>query len=340
MAEPTVQQWLDLYGAFRDYCQATPWEGLDDTNVLAIEHPEDQYRGYCVVMGGSGLEYGLAVFIGEEGLAAYWALTAGPVDSESLASLYELNAVSAMLADREDLENPDRATIRELGLKYRGRGSWPLFRRTIPGYVPWFLEADEAVFLTMALRYVIDLVEKIPSGEFAGCAASGFDSAPTRVFRNGEWLDQWEPIPTVQPPASIPDYPDLGRLQQLIQTSSIQTTSKGRLVWELGIFYIDDPMQDGRGERAYFPEMTLAVEPNNGLVLAVEVNGPAPSAVERQNTIAGVLEKSDMLPAEIIVDSVTVANLVETITRHLGIKLSVGPTPALDAAKEEVLWFA
>ena len=45
MSEPTAQQWLDLCGAFKDYCQATPWEWLDDTNILVIEHPADQYRG-------------------------------------------------------------------------------------------------------------------------------------------------------------------------------------------------------------------------------------------------------------------------------------------------------
>ena len=334
MSEPTAQQWLDLYGAFKDFCQATPWEWVDDTYVPVIEDPAGQYRGYCVVLGGGGMQYGLAVFMGEEGLAAILALMTGSVDSESADSLYELNTVSAMLADRGDLENQDRATIRELGLKYRGRGSWPLFRRTFPGYLPWFLEADEAVFLTMALRYVIDLVEKIPSGEFAGYSASVPDLAPTRVFRNGEWLDQWEPIPTVQPRASVPDYPDLGRLQRLIQGAS-----KGQLAWELGIFYINRPTQERRGERPYFPELTLAVEPNNGLVLAVEVNGPAPSAVERQDTIVRVLEKFGMLPAEIIVDSVNVANLLETITPHLGIKLSVGATPALDAAKEEMFLF-
>ena len=126
--------------------------------------------------------------------------------------MYELNAVSAMLADREDLETPDRTTIRELGLKYRGRVSWPLFRRTVSGYVPWFLEADEAVFLTMALQYVIDLVKKMLIGEFAVDLVGDIDSAPPRVFGNGEWLDRREPIPEAQPPASVPDYPDMGRL--------------------------------------------------------------------------------------------------------------------------------
>ena len=192
-------------------------------------------------MGGGGLEYGLAVFVGEEGLAAYRTLTTGSVDPEPADSLYKLNPVSAMLADREDLETPDRTTIRELGLKYRGRGSWPLFRRTGPGHVPWFLEADEAVFSTMALQYVIDLVKKMLIGEFAVDLVGDIDSAP--------------------------------------------------------------------------------------------------SAAERQDTIVRALERVDELPAKIIVDSVSAANLVETIMRHLGIELSAGPTPVLEGTKEEVLWF-
>ena len=62
---------------------ATPHEWMDDTNVLAIEHPEDGYRGYCVVMGAGGLQLGLAIFRGEEGSDAYRTITAESVDPES-----------------------------------------------------------------------------------------------------------------------------------------------------------------------------------------------------------------------------------------------------------------
>ena len=120
----------------------------------------------------------------------------------------------------------------------------------------------------------------------------------------------------------------------------VQMTSKGESTWELGIFYIEGPVQERKGECPYFPQMILAVDPDNGLVLVAEVNGPAPSAVERQDTTVRALKKVDELPAKIIVDSVSTANLVETVTRHLGIELSAGPTLVLEATKEEVLWFA
>jgi hypothetical protein len=223
------------------------WDWLDDSDVLAVEHPSGEYRGYCIVMGSGGLAYGLAVYIGDAGLAGYLTLMTGEVDPESLDALDHTNALSAMLADREHLETKDRATIRELGLKYRGRGRWPLFRRTIPGYLPWHLDADEAVFLTMALRNVMDMASKAASGETVLHSESGPSLVLTRVFRGGAWQDQWEPFELPQPPAPVP-YPDAERLQRLAQSKS-----KGPEVWELAFFYLPTPMQEEKGERPYLP---------------------------------------------------------------------------------------
>ena len=66
MTEPTIEQWLDLHKAFMDYCAATPWRWLGDTDVVAVENPSGEYKGYCAVMGSSEIEYGLSVHIGDE----------------------------------------------------------------------------------------------------------------------------------------------------------------------------------------------------------------------------------------------------------------------------------
>ena len=54
--------------------------------------------------------------------------------------------------------------MRELGLRYRGRGRWPIFRSVIPGHWPWYLSGDEARFLTVALDNVRDVAERIGQG--------------------------------------------------------------------------------------------------------------------------------------------------------------------------------
>ncbi len=163
MAEAKPEQWLDLHEAFQEYCQAAPWQWFGDSDLLAVEHPSGEYKGYCVVMGSGGIEHGLAVYRGDEGLAGFLALLSGAVDVGAPETLDTTNALSAMLADRDMLPKSDRDIIRSLGLRYRGRGRWPLFQSYQPGYIPWGLDAEEVVFLTMALRNVT-VVASLPSG--------------------------------------------------------------------------------------------------------------------------------------------------------------------------------
>ena len=334
MAEPTTEQWLDLHKAFLDYCAATPWQWLGDADVVAVENPSGEYKGYCAVMGSGEMEYGLAVYIGDEGLASYLALMTEEVEPESLETFFTMRALSAMLADREDLETADRAVIRDLGLRYRGRGKWPLFRSTIPGYMPWYLNSEETEFLTTALRNVTDIASRVAGGEQVLYAESDPSLILTLVFRDGEWQDQREAFMPPRPAEPVPDYPDPERLHRLAQSKTRRS-----LVWELSVFYLQTPIQEVRGERPYFPTMVLVVDRGSSLILGTESLGAIPSTTQRQGALVRLLEKSSILPSEMVVDSASTANLVESVTRPLGVKLSVGATPALNDVRESLMTF-
>ena len=51
--------------------------------------------------------------------------------------------LQASFEDRSELHDKDRQVIKDLGLKFRGRQTWPLFRSYRAGFVPWHLDADE-----------------------------------------------------------------------------------------------------------------------------------------------------------------------------------------------------
>ena len=334
MAEPTTEQWQDLHKSFMDYCEAAPWQWLTDMDVLAVEDPSGEYKGYCAVMGSGEMEYGLSVHIGDEGLAGYLALMTGEIEPESSEAFDRMNALSVMLADREDLDTTDRALIRRLGLRYRGRGRWPLFRSTATGYMPWYLNSDEAVFLTMALRNVTDVALRVAGGEEVLYSESDPSLILTRVFRGGAWQDQWQPFRPPQTTAPVPGYPDLERLQQLARSKS-----KGPSVWELSTFYLHTPIQEKRGERPYFPAVVLVVDRDSSFILSPDVLGAGTSATERQDVLVRLLEAVDVLPVEVVVDSTSTAHLVESVTSSTGVKLSVGATPTLDEVKESLMTF-
>ena len=323
MPEPSNEQWLDLYQAFREYCESAPWEWLDNSDVVAVEHPSGEYKGYCVVLGDGGIEYGLAVYNGDEGLAHYLELMAGELGGETPEVLDTMDALSALLADREVLSTTDRDIIRNLGLRYRGRGKWPIFRSIKPGYAPWRPEADEAVFLTQALRVTMGIAARVEAGELALYLDGSPDLILTQVLRQGEWHDQWETL-TPPPPALAPDYPDAARLQQLAESKARSSNTL-----EFGIFYLYSPVQPERGQRPFFPTVVAIGDPVSGMVFPENLWGVGPTTADHQESLVKLLESLPFLPAELVVDRPQTAQLVVSVAGPLGIQLAVDETPAI-----------
>lgn len=330
MPEPSSEQWLALHEAFREYCNTAPWQWLDDTQLVAVEHPTAEYRGYCAVLGSGGHEYGLGVYRGDEGLAGYLALMSGDIAEGTYEILDFTNSVSAVLADRELLTKEERDLIRSLGLRYRGRGRWPLFQTAQPGHLPWKPDSDATEFLTFALRSIIDLAPSLEKGELSVDPTLDSRRLLVRSFQDGEWFNRWETIlfPIPQPALN---YPDLERLRQLAE-SRLSTGS----VWELSIFYFHSPIRQGRDSRPYFPVMAMLVHTDSLFPLTEHFMDPDPSDVDRQELVVKLLETLPGLPSEIIVSTPRLAQLVQSVTTPLGIVLTVDETPAIWSLREEL----
>ena len=199
-AEPTPEQWLALHDAFRRYCEAKPWERLSNEDVLAVNDPLGHFKGYCVALGDGGVAYGLGVYLGDRGLLNYLTTMTSEDEPDSEEMLERSLALTAVLGDREELENKERKAMRDLGLRYRGRGRWPIFRSAIPGHWPWYVNADEARFLTIALDNVRDVAERIGQGMLDLYAGRDPSEVLTQSLRDGVWRDEWEPLrPPVLP---------------------------------------------------------------------------------------------------------------------------------------------
>ena len=330
-ANPTGEQWLALHHAFRSYCEARPWERLSNEDVLVVNDPLGRFKGYCVALGDGGVAYGLGVYLGDRGLLNYLATMTSEDEPSGVEALERGLALSAVLGDREELGDGERKAMRELGLRYRGRGRWPVFRSVIPGHWPWYLGGDEARFLTVALDNVRDVAERIGRGLLDLYAGRDPGEVLTRTLRDGVWRDGWEPLRPPTLPAEE-HWADTDRLQSIGRS-----TPMGSAVWEVTASYIPTGVQDERGARPYLPTLVMAVEGESGLILAVRMLGRTPSATERQEPVLELLEGSDRLPGAVVCDREETAALLAPITRALDIGLYVGPTPALDSIRDDLL---
>ncbi|MDF2790688.1 MAG: plasmid pRiA4b family protein [Neobacillus sp.] len=109
-----------------EYKGLKPWQWLDDIHIISVEDPVTKEFVYCSIMGGEGLEYGLAAYIGERGLR----FVNGLMMQSSFDEKYYLKQRSLLMSfsNREELSNEDYQILKETGKSYRAKNQWPLFR--------------------------------------------------------------------------------------------------------------------------------------------------------------------------------------------------------------------
>lgn len=123
--------------------------------MVGIQHP-DRGLGFISVMGMLGEHYAVSVYRGAKGLYDFWNMQKHAMKSEAdgspIEAFLEMSHVQLSFEDRDMLTDEDRSLIKKLGLKYRGRQEWPMFRSYGDGQFPWYLDAQEALFLTVGLE--------------------------------------------------------------------------------------------------------------------------------------------------------------------------------------------
>jgi len=148
---PSIPEWKDLYNAAIEFKQIECWNWMEDSDLFGVQNPEDGEIGYCCVLGALGEVFGLAVYLGAEGLNEYLKVQSGEIAPKDFDAVHQ-RCLLASFEDRRLLQRPDLEVIKKLGLKFRGSKSWSLFRSYQPGYYPWYLNKKEAIFLTIALQ--------------------------------------------------------------------------------------------------------------------------------------------------------------------------------------------
>lgn len=319
--QPSLDEWRRLYQAAAAFKEAGPWEWMIEDEIFGVRNPQSKEIGYCSIMGMAGEHFALAVYLGSEGLAGFWRLH-GDRDLEP-TFLLEVPELQASWEDRRQLHKQDLDVIKSLGLKFRGRNAWPMFRSYAPGFFPWFVTAEEARFLTLALEQTVEVASRIEEEPaLLDPLREGLYLVRTRV-RRGEsliWEDEWiKPAPPKArplPPSAVTEA-DLADLRRL---------PRRKMILEIDLFGMPTPIKEKDDPRPYLPYNLLTVEARSGMILGTDLLAPKPSlsAVWTKAPAAFVktLQRSGSLPAEVVVCRERVYRLLEPVTSKLGIRLT------------------
>jgi hypothetical protein len=347
----SLQDWSALYDAALAFKDLRCWEWMYDSDLFGVQDPDTGEVGYCCVLGNLGEVFALNVYLGAEGLDSYWALhelapdldfdeeedeedaelddpdasDLTPLDSP-LAAVGIMNRQRCLMAsfeERSDLDKEDLSVIRKLGLKFRGKQAWPLFRDYSPGFYPWFLTLrSEVRFLTLALQQAKELALRMKENPDLLIPPDDDDERYlVRVRQDGQWRDTWQIAPEYEPPRIVPVI-DEEALRQL-QHSHLPRQGE----WEADCLPLPMPVKEGA--RPFFPYGFIVLS-GEGMPLGLELLKPGALEQGVPEKFMGMVRGVGRLPQVLRVASDEAFALLEPVATRLGVTIEqIDDLPAL-----------
>ncbi len=270
---PDGATWRALFEASEALRQMAPWKWLNETHIFGVCHPATAHIGYVSVTGALEGPAGVMVYLGPEGWEIFWTVmeflaTVARVPEE-LA--WETSGLRLFWAPLEELDDVDRRVGEFLGLTSE-HTLWPVWRRLTPGYMPWYLTAEDASFLRVILEQTLAvastlaeqspdlLLDRLAQGEVLVRVAR---AAPQGIV----WENVWYPLP----PSVSPPY--RGRIAQTHLVTLRRAISRETTV-EVDVFPLPTAVQTASHEPPAIPYVVLVVEHETGQVILGDLLTP------------------------------------------------------------------
>ena len=323
MAEnrPSIADWRKLYDTAVRLKQMAPWEWMEEIDLFGVENPETGELGFVSVMGMAGEHFAVSLYLGAEGLHGFLELQrAGPVGPPE--RLMEIPQLQASFESRDLLDEEDYQVVKELGLRFRGPHAWPLFRSYMPGFLPWFIEAEEARWLTCALEQTLEVASRLLEDSYLLPPADGAGFLMrTGSWRGAEfvWKDEYRDVPPPEPTSgdARDDFLLLSRFKKL---------PRGDRVFEADLFMLWSAVQEGEG-RPYYPYALMVVDATSGIVFDTELLTPEPSLEAMWSSVPlrlmQLFEKLNGIPREVRMRSQKLLDLLRSVAGEQGFELKL-----------------
>ena len=262
--KPSLEELNELYLKALKIRDSRFWEWMDEVDIFGVENPETGEIAYCSFMGALGEIFALNAYLGPEGLQSYFNFQhlasndphADPQDIKD--GFFMFKCLSISFEDREQLDQKDLATIKDLNLKIRGKKQWPQFRSYQPRHYPWHLTATDVRFFTRVLEEAINVAlackedkSTLPTPE------EGEILVRTRKTSDGKeyWVNSYRELEDYEQTYLTYSITDEVMLRKILKHARREET-----IWEADTFFALTPVQDNKNQRPYFPSIFLLIE--------------------------------------------------------------------------------
>jgi hypothetical protein len=329
---PTLDDWKKLYSLMAQVEELAPWEWMEEDDIFGFQMPGTEELGFVSVMGTLGEHYAVAVYQGTKGLSGFWHMQElGPdMTPEVLLNVPQLQA---SFEDREEITKEDRDVIKQLGLKFRGAKAWPQFRSFRPGCFPWYIEKAEAEMLICGLEQILDVAPRFKADPEMLVPTDDDHDYLVRVQETGIWKD------TI---THIDAHPGTVLKFQMNKSAldALKQAMPGQFTLEVDLFMLNNPIQENRKGRPYFPYMLMICDQKSKMILGTEMLQPLPSLEAMWESVPAIIVTTlagRAAPKEFVVRDDLLVSLLEYIGNELGCKIKKSKRlPAIDSARREL----
>lgn len=321
-AGPAGLTFQQLHEAFTGLIAREPWTLVDESEILAVQHPASGEVYYAYFMGELGEVVGFNLYRGEH--IAPWLHTLDDMDETGLDeadmlshSFYQLTAAKKAGLEKEIVKLHETAGI----TVPKGKAGYlePLSYRS--GFVPVMMDEQamqEVVPLLPGFRH---LLEELAAGRLEA-AGSLYDEGQCYVAAlqdDGSWQAAPRPMPEPEPVNLFGSI----REPQEAEGLRLRLLPKAKEPFLLHAQLVPMPVADG--DNAYFPVALFCIGDDSGLIHGLELLRLDAWQEEAVPTVLRILETVRTIPKSFVVADDRLLPLAEACARLLGVKAKHDP---------------
>ena len=330
--EASLDMWKTLYNLTDELKALEPWKDLSDLDFIGIQENGREEPVFVRIMGQNQDTKGIAMYDGTRGLGYLQQLIMVPELCMNVEyASFDQEALMLYFGERIQVPEEQMPIIKELGLKFAGKGNWPFFLSFKPRFTPWTPDAAEVRLMAETLVQLIEAVKalreervkvKFDEGEFC-----------FRYFDVDQlnWMTAPARLPLVDLQAETMEITDEALLQRLKE----QPASDMNLL--LDFVYMGGAMEDAEYDRPLNPLMFLVLDDKSGLMVHMDMVHPAQSETRLALQFLMAYTEQFGRPQSLTVRNPYVLAALKRTCEALGIPLTQANLPKLDTTADRIM---
>ena len=330
MTNKQKEVWQAIYRNMMEISKWQPWRDFSEEIPFVYETMGGKRKFYFTLFGKTSKIKGICCYSDiDEYLTAR---TYRDITELNEPDMPLQNALVGTWVDNGEVSQANKALIKELGLKFRGKGGWLQFEAYEVQYTPRSLNAKEAEQLADALDHFRQMMEPYYLGGLQIDFRENGMLVRSYNKKNKLWANTWKTSET-QLNGAAPRM----EIQPNDKLAEMKRLPLKKYALELDEMLLPMPQKvKGEKGRGYFPMLFMAVDSSKKkLIGMVETNQEENSDVTLFDTLYELITKNGK-PKQIKVCNPILAGKIDDYCKQIGVKLTYSPNEC-EVMKELVM---